>query len=366
MWKRTTIAWLALAMLSPVGAGTLWAATLTIGWDASPDASGYVIRYGTRGKPLSASVEIGSRTIHTLTDLIPNQVYCFAVHARSASGLSDPSNEVCALVDPPPGLPTINDFNADNRFDLMWQHHASGHVSTWTMSGTTMTSGVLMTPSQVPDTNWKVVGRGDLNRDGHVDLVWHHESEGWVSTWLMNGTTMISGVLLSPQRVADTNWRIVGVADGNGDGHPDLYWHHRVTGMVSVWLMNGTSLVEGLVLAPERVEDTNWNVAAVGDMNGDGHPDLVWQHAVSGLVSTWFMRGSRMIEATLLNPSQVADLNWKIRALGDVDADGQTDLVWQHQVTGVISTWLMNGASMKAAFLLTPSQVPDTNWKIAR
>jgi hypothetical protein len=60
----------------------------------------------------------------------------------------------------------------------------------------------------------------------------------------------------------------------------------------------------------------------------------------------------------------VTDLNWKIRAVGDINNDGRTDLVWQHGTQGLVSTWLMNGTSMTAGTLLNPSQVPNTNWKI--
>jgi hypothetical protein len=40
------------------------------------------------------------------------------------------------------------------------------------------------------------------------DLIWQHRVSGDVSTLLMNGTTMISGIGIG--RVPDTNWQIVG------------------------------------------------------------------------------------------------------------------------------------------------------------
>jgi hypothetical protein len=341
------------------------AATLTLAWDPSPQANEYVVRWGLRGGPLTAEA-IADETTFTITDLTPNRTYCFAVHARSFGSESEPSNPVCALVDPPPGLPTASDFNLDNRFDLVWQHHLTGQISTWTMNSTVMTAGILFTPGQVPETDWKIVGRGDMNGDGHTDLVWQHQTNGLISTWLMQGTRMLAGVLLSPDRVADTDWKIVGVSDANGDGKADLFWHHRKLGIVSLWLMDGTVMSDGLVLSPDRVPDTNWQVAGVGDMNADGHPDLIWQHQTTGLISTWYMSGTRMLGSALFTPGQVADTNWKIRSVGDLNGDGQTDLIWQHQRSGLISTWLMNGAQMIAGILLTPSIVPDTNWTIAR
>jgi hypothetical protein len=59
--------------------------------------------------------------------------------------------------------------------------------------------------------------------------------------------------------------------------------------------------------------DANWAVAGVADLNGDERPDLIWQHALSGLVGVWFMNGIDQIAGPLFNPSQASDMQWKIR-----------------------------------------------------
>ncbi len=41
--------------------------------------------------------------------------------------------------------------------NILWQH-GSGYLSVWYMNGATMTSSTLLTPNQVADTGWKVVG----------------------------------------------------------------------------------------------------------------------------------------------------------------------------------------------------------------
>ena len=37
------------------------------------------------------------------------------------------------------------------------------------------------------------------------------------------------------------DWTIEGVGDFNGDGKADILWRHS-SGLVSIWLMNGTSI----------------------------------------------------------------------------------------------------------------------------
>jgi len=113
----------------------------------------------------------------------------------------------------------------------------------------------------LPDTLWRIVAAADMNADGSPDLVWQHSATGHLAVWLMNGLQYADGVWMSPDQVGDTNWKIAGTGDFNLDGRPDLIWHHQTQGTVSVWLMNGLVLMNGIVLTPGTVADTNWKVA---------------------------------------------------------------------------------------------------------
>jgi hypothetical protein len=128
------------------------------------------------------------------------------------------------------------------------------------MNGTTLMDGRLLSPARVADTNWKIVGSGDFNGDGRADVVWQHQATGETSVWIMNGTTLVSGTLLSPTGVGDTNWKIKAVTDLNGDGQPDLVWQNTATGYLAAWLMNGTVRADGIYLTPAQVMDTGWHI----------------------------------------------------------------------------------------------------------
>jgi subtilisin family serine protease len=256
------------------------------------------------------------------------------------------------------------DLNGDGRLDFLWHHQTDGRISGWVMNGTQLADGTLLTPGQVSDTSWQVAGAGDLNGDGHTDIVWQNIADGRTSAWLMNGLQMTEGTLFSIPQVADTNWRIRSVGDLNGDGRADLFWQHRGDGRISVWLMDGVNVIAGTLLSPSQVADTNWKIVGTADFDGNGSRDLVWHHQADGRIAVWLMNGTTLVSGTLTSPGQVADTNWKIRAVGDLNTDGKPDLIWQHIADGRISVWLMDGLTLVSGTLLTPSEVPDTNWHI--
>jgi hypothetical protein len=192
---------------------------------------------------------------------------------------------------------------------------------------------------------------------------------GQISAWLMDGTTRRDGRLLSPSGVADTDWRIVGVADFNRDGQSDLLWQHQSSGLISVWYMNGLSMFDGELLSPDQVADTDLKIRAVGDVNGDERPDLVWQNQATGALSAWLMNDRQRVSEVLLSPDHVTDTNWRIVGLRrwavppysltpsttTVVAGGQLTLNWTAPTGGGLD-WI-------GFFrVIDPSEAWESNW----
>jgi hypothetical protein len=259
------------------------------------------------------------------------------------------------------------DFNNDGKMDLLWQNVVDGYLALWTMDGTTMLDSQLLSPSRMTDTNWRIVGTGDFNGDYKPDILWQDQAQGYIGVWLMDGKTLLNSTTLSPvafERLADTNWKIAGVMDLNGDRKDDILWQEQTQGWLVAWLLDGLNVTASVSLTPERVPDTNWKVVANGDFNGDGQVDLVWQNLSDGSLAAWLMNGVTVVDTVPLGPGYVTSTTWRIVAAGDINRDGQTDLVWQCLHDGWLAVWLMNGTTMLSSVALSPDQVPDTNWRI--
>jgi hypothetical protein len=145
----------------------------------------------------------------------------------------------------------------------------------------------------------------------------------------------------------------------NHDGRPDLIWQHLPTGTIAAWLLNGTRLVDGMLLSP-RVPDPVWRVRSVVDFNGDGESDLLWQHPAGGL-ALWYMRGTQLLDGAMIQAT--APPHATLAAVVDVDVDGFLDFVWHDTQTGALSAWLMEGLRRRTIVPYGPGPVADTGWK---
>ncbi len=248
-----------------------------------------------------------------------------------------------------PGAPGIHMTT-----DPIWRHQTAGDNVTWRMEGATLINGGTL--PKVADLNWRLQAAADMDLDGHVDLIWRNPATNKQQIWLMNGEQQRSVVALTPD-VADVDFYIAGAGDMDGDGHNDLVWRNSRTGVNVVWHMNRTTYSRGTTLTSA---DANWLLRGVGDLNGDANADLVWRHRTTGQNAVWFM--SRTTLSSSASLTTVTDLSWSLETVTDFNRDGRADLVWRHLGNGANTVWYMNGATLSSS--VTLDQVTDLNWRI--
>ncbi|MBF4161848.1 FG-GAP-like repeat-containing protein [Nocardioides acrostichi] len=190
--------------------------------------------------------------------------------------------------------------------------------------------------------------RTDLVQSAHPDLVARRTSDHHIVLVPNHGLSAVRA-----PRLVSSDWGrydgVVGSTDLTGDGVPDLVGV-RATGAVEVRPggQDGVYPRSGSVVQATRGSDL---VAAPGDVDGDGHADLVSRDSASGALV--LARGAG--DGTFTETSLGGD--WSRFALlagsGDVDGDGHPDLVARASDG---SMWLARGTGSGFA---EPTRLPS-------
>jgi phage FluMu protein gp41 len=146
---------------------------------------------------------------------------------------------------------------------------------------------------------------------GTGDILWHNVANGGTSIWEMNGGQLAAQPV--SLGLINTDWQVAGVGDFNGDSTSDILWHNSVTGGTSIWEMNNGQLAAqpislGMIM-------TDWQIADVGDFNGDSTSDILWRNVNTGQASIWQMDDGLLATP----PSSFGNINtdWQIAGVGD-------------------------------------------------
>ena len=229
------------------------------------------------------------------------------------------------------------------------------------LSGGHSTWSAVSIPQRVIDTDWRIVATSDFNRDSKPDIFWHHRTRGDVYLWYMNGVNRVGSSAFSFAGEPDLRWRIVGVGDFNGDRKPDLVWQHD-TGWLTVFLMDGATLIRSVDMTPGRVLDPDWHIVGIADLNADGQSDVMFEHSRTGELAAWLMNGAVRTQYQPFFPRAILDREWRLAAVLDVDGDQTPDLIWQHATQGTIAVWYMNG-TIRATVQSFP-WIVGRNWTV--
>jgi hypothetical protein len=178
---------------------------------------------------------------------------------------------------------------------------------------------------------------GDVNRDGFPDLiVGATNDDGFVgAAHVLSGR---NGQLLrriTASGVDDFGKSVAGIGDVDGDGFPDLaVGGFSVTGTGIVWLYSGRTFGEiAQVSEWTRDEYFGSSVAGGGDVNGDGTPDFVVGAPEADALGTSSGRANvlsghdRSTSFSFAGWTPSLRFGFSLALVRDVNDDGRADLV---------------------------------------
>lgn len=239
----------------------------------------------------------------------------------------------------------IGDVNGDGHPDVITANSASDTVTVLLGTGTgAFELGIPYSVSTVGEPNGTQpvsVALGDVNGDGHPDIV--TADSGTTTEGLAWGVSILTnkgdGSFGTPRVLpAGANPLSVALGDLDGDGVADIVTANGGA-EAPVALFSSTkfaipvTLPGGAATAPVFV--------ALGDLDGAGGPDLVTANAGSASVSVYLNDNGTFAEPTVLadvdmNPTESA-------ALGDVNDDGFNDIVASMSGANMAGLWLGTG-----------------------
>jgi hypothetical protein len=197
----------------------------------------------------------------------------------------------------------------------------------------------------------------DFNGDGKPDLLFQ-DANAFIAFWSMANENLLTAGLFSPNSSGNPDWRIISSGNFNGDGKPDLLFQHA-NGDLAVWYMNGITLTSPTLLNPAN-PGAGWKAIGTGDFNGDGKSDILLQHTDRTL-AVWYMNGTDLTSPTLVSPANPG-AEWAAVAVGDFNSDGNPDIVFEDSL-GILAAWYMNGVDLSSGTLLNPPG-GDPAWRV--
>jgi hypothetical protein len=322
------------------------------------------------------------------TSAVTRQGFSAAISSDGKTAIVGGADIGVAWVSVKRPLADTHDFNGDFRSDILWRN-ASGALAIWLMNGgQVLQSGAIDTLGGNYSPSSAIIGQHDFNGDGNADIVWRDSSSNdWITG--MNGVTPYP----NPNAFASipANISLVGTGDLNGDGFADPLWLDSNTSSLSAWLTNNIIINQAFyigtsfgVISPNWMivaegngyilwRDTagnlarwlfqggpvtqnlglgnvpnNFIIAGVGDFNGDGYIDILWNDSNSGTLSIWFLNATGVQSAAAVGATTST---WNVAQTGDYDGDGKSDILWL-DTSGNLAMWLMNGAVVSSSISL--------------
>jgi len=254
---------------------------------------------------------------------------------------STPENNSFATAKPFPQLSgnsmTMGDIDGDGRPDIVSSNPIGYVARNLSHLGNINFASPVSLPGNFSANSFAIA---DLDQDGRSEIVMPVTSQGLVNVYPNVSTPAILS-LLSPIQVAVQELPdCVSISDLDGNSRPEIVVLSKTTGKASAVLNGSTS---GLAFSDGAIIDLgvmpSSGMVALGDINGDGTPDIALSNNVSliNLAKNTTPIGGIFSFETFSKPIDFFSYIIEKPILVDLDGNGELDIVGG-KITGTPST----------------------------
>jgi hypothetical protein len=189
-----------------------------------------------------------------------------------------------------------------------------------------ITTGSFLTNiDSVNSSGINSVATADLDGDGKPDVV-ASRSSGFIEIY--RNISIPGSLRYAPkiETAAGSSLSGIAIGDLDGDGKPDMVIANNSTNSVSVYL--NTSTLGNISFAPKAdyITGTSPNSVVIGDINGDGKPELAVTNNNSTSVSVFRNQCTPGLNSFAAKVDFPTGTTPKDLCIGDIDNDGRVDL----------------------------------------
>jgi len=241
------------------------------------------------------------------------------------------------------------DFNGDGKPDIVTANYSASTVSIYKNKSTP--GALSFGQQQIIAVAGKptYVDVGDLDGDGKPDLV---ASDELTSISILQNTTTADSITFGPEQVLSTasNAQGIAVGDLNGDGKPDIAVTNNQANTVGIFLNTSAPGTISFTTPVYFATGSAPQSVVIGDLDGDGKAELIVTDYYGPAVSIY--RNTSV--GGNLSFAAKTDLTTSAQpyhvVIGDADGDGKPDLVTGSSITHTISILRNTSDSGNIAF----------------
>ena len=298
------------------------------------------------GKPDLAVANFNSHTVGVFKNTSVNGVISFGTVQSFNTGTN-------------PGNVSIGDIDGDGKLDLAVANENSNTISILRNTSTSSTISFALKKDYVTSSGPYCVVLGDIDSDGKLDLVVANNYSNSVS--VLRNTSSIGNISFALKKdfATSSGPYSAAIGDIDSDGKLDIAVTNNVSGTVS--LLRNTSSIGNISFDSKQDISTGEEPVNVvmGDLNKDGKLDLVITNYLSNTVSVFKNTSSIGVISFSSKQDYIIGSNPHSVAMGDIDGDGYPDLAVTSFQTKLVSILINNSGSGAISFISRQGFITD-------